>query len=118
MAAVVNGLVSKLPLSFAIAPVAFGFVNVLFLTHGEGLFKELTVQELIEGYTFSIIQTIDTLTKPLSWFGIQLPDTGMPQNKFGLLHVKNFTKGGPYEIYTGKKNPKKFAKFISYQDKR
>ncbi|CAG2112635.1 unnamed protein product, partial [Medioppia subpectinata] len=116
MAAVVRGLVEKLPLSFAIAPVAFGAVNVLFMTHGEGLLKEMTVADLVEGYPFRILDTIDVLTKPLTWFGIKLPDTGMPQNKFGLLHVKNFTKGGPYEVYTGQQGTK-FLKFISYQDK-
>lgn len=84
MASVIKGLIDDLPLSFAIAPVAFGFANVLFMTHGEGLIKRLTVGQLINGYKFSILETIDTLTKPLTWFGIELPDTGMPNNRYGV----------------------------------
>ncbi|CAG2175832.1 unnamed protein product, partial [Oppiella nova] len=92
-------------------------VNVLFMTHGEGLLRQVTAAQLIEGYPFRILDTIDVVTKPLAWFGIKLPDTGMPQNKFGLLHVKNFTKGGPYEVYTGQGGTK-FLKFVTYKDKR
>lgn len=101
MANMVRNIVLTLPLSLALTPIAFGLVNILFMTHGESLIKELSVGELLNGYPFTILNTIDTLTKPLTLFGIQLPDTGMPDNKFGFLWTKNFTKGGPYEAYTG-----------------
>ena len=119
MAYVIKSLVDQLPVSFAIAPLAFGFVNILFFSHGEGLLKELTVGELVEGYPFSILDTIDTLTKPLKWLGIQLPDNGMPGNKFGLLWVKNYTRGGPYEVYTGRSGTSdKAFQLVSYQGKK
>ena len=95
-----------MPFGFALSPVAFGFVNLLFGTHGEGLIKETTVGELLNGYTFGILETIDTLTKPLAMFGIKMPDTGMPENKFGFLWTKNHTRGGPFEAYTGQKGTK------------
>jgi len=90
------------------------------LTHRQGFLKEVTVGELINGYPFTILDTIDTLTKPLKWFGIELPDNGMPQNKFGVLHTKNFTKGGPYEVWTGQDgdDAHKFLNYVTYKDKR
>lgn len=77
----VRTLINDLPLSFALEPVAIGFVNILFMSHSESLIKELTVGELLNGYPFSILNTIDTVTRPLTWFGVQLPDSGMPDNK-------------------------------------
>ncbi len=119
MAYVIKNLVDDLPLSFAIAPVAFGFANILFATHGEGFLKKLTVGQLLNGYKFTILDKIDTLTKPLTWFGIKLPDNGMPGNKFGILHISNYTKGEPYEVYTGQGNTAdKFLKYVSYQNKK
>lgn len=117
MANLVNSLLQDVPGSFAIMPVAFGFVNLLFMTHGESLIKELTIGELLNGYTFNILDTIDVLTKPLTWFGIQLPDTGMPDNKFGFLWTKNYTKGGPYESYTGAEGTK-LLNIVQYKNKR
>ncbi|CAG2181906.1 unnamed protein product, partial [Oppiella nova] len=63
MAGVIRGLIEKLPLSFVIAPVVFGAVNVLFMTHGEGLLRQVTAAQLIEGYPFRILDTIDVVTK-------------------------------------------------------
>lgn len=77
----VRSLINDLPLSFAIEPVAIGFVNILLMSHGESLIKELTVGELLNGYPFSILNTIDTVTRPLVWLGVRLPDSGMPDNK-------------------------------------
>ena len=118
MAYVIKSLVDKLPMGFAVEPMAFSLASVLFNSHGEGLIKHLTVAQLVEGYPFHILETIDTLTTPLKWLGIELPDNGMPDNKFGLLWVKNFTKVGPYEVYTGQTNQEDFLKFVSYQGKR
>jgi len=100
-----------------LTPVAMGFVNVLFLTHGEGLVKKITVGELLNGYPFGILQTIDTLTRPLAWFGIKLPDNGMPDNKFGFLWGKNYTRGGPLRAYTGQKNTE-VLNIVEFKDQR
>lgn len=111
-------MVGKLPLSFAIAPIIFSAVNILFNAHDETLLTRLTVEELLEGYPFGVVETIDTLTKPLSWFGLKLPDLGLRDNKFGILHKKNNTRDGPYEIYTGQSDPRLFGKVITYKNKR
>ena len=67
------------------------------------------------GYQFGILDTIDTVTRPLAWFGVQLPDTGMPDNKFGFLWTKNYTKGGPFESYTGQKGTP-LLNIVSFKD--
>lgn len=117
MANMVRNIIAKLPLSSILSPLAFGLVNLMFLTHGEGAIKELTVGELLNGYPFTILDTIDTLTKPLAIFGIKLPDTGMPDNKFGFLWTKNWTRGGPYEAYTGKDGTE-LLRILKYKGQR
>lgn len=118
MASIIKELIDELPLSFVIAPLAFGFVNVFFATHGEGLLKELTVDELLNGYPFTLFNTMDAMTKPLTWFGVKLPDNGMPNNRYGILYTKNFTKAGPFEVYTGRgDSANKFLRWVSFQDK-
>lgn len=117
MANMARNMVAQLPLSFIIAPVASWLVRILFSTHEESLVKELTVEQLLNGYPFTILDTIDTMTKPLTWFGVTLPDTGMPDNKFGFLWTKNNTKGGPFEAYTGQKDTQ-LLKLITYRGQR
>lgn len=120
MAILVKQLVGQLPLSTIIAPIGFSFVNILFFAHGEGLLKTLTVGELINGYPFRLLDTVDTLTKPLTWFGIELPDNGMPGNRYGILSVKNFTKGiaNQYEIYTGQgATADRLQQYLTWKDK-
>lgn len=117
MANLVRTMVGNLPGSFAITPIAMAFANLLFMSHGESLIKETTVEELLNGYPFRILDTIDTLTKPLTWFGLTLPDTGMPDNKFGFLWTKNFTQNGPYDAYTGQGDGP-LLRITGFKDKR
>lgn len=115
MANMVRSMVDNLPLSFALSPVANGLVSLLFMGHSESLIKEQTVGELLNGYPFTLLDTIDFVTRPLALFGIKLPDTGMPDNKFGLLWTKNYTKGGPFEAYSGQKGTQ-LLQLISFKD--
>lgn len=99
----VRTMISSIPFSFGLNPIVFGMVSLLYLMHGESMIKQnLTVGELLNGYPFRLLDTIDRLAAPLRLFGIELPDTGMPDNKFGFLWTKNGTKNGPYQTYTGK----------------
>ncbi|XP_046916555.2 platelet glycoprotein 4-like [Dermatophagoides farinae] len=102
MANMVRGMIASMPFSFGLNPIVFSLVSLLFLTHGESMIKQnLTAGQLLNGYPFRILDTIDRLAAPLRLFGIELPDTGMPDNKFGFLWTKNGTKNGPYQTYTG-----------------
>ncbi|CAG2118545.1 unnamed protein product, partial [Medioppia subpectinata] len=115
MVAVVRHYVRKVPLSRFIEPFILGSMNLLIASHGlGGVVLKRTPRELLEGYHFRLMDTVELLSKPLLWLGIQLPDTRMPGNKFGLLNVKNGTPDGPYEVYTGVGGTK-FAKFIAYK---
>ncbi|XP_054157326.1 platelet glycoprotein 4-like [Oppia nitens] len=117
LAAIIKGLIDKLPLSTLTAPAAFRIINRLFMNHSERIVKRLTVGQLIEGYRLSILDTIDTVVKPLKLLGINIPDFGMPNNRFGILNGKNNSKSGPYEVLTGQGDTQ-FLKVISYENKR
>uniref|UniRef100_A0A6P6YKA3 Lysosome membrane protein 2-like n=1 Tax=Dermatophagoides pteronyssinus TaxID=6956 RepID=A0A6P6YKA3_DERPT len=103
LANMVRNMIASLPFSFGLNPLAFSFVSFLYLLHGESMLikQNLTAGELLNGYPFTILDTIDRLAGPLRLFGIELPDTGMPDNKFGFLWTKNGTRNGPYQTYTG-----------------
>ena len=114
-----RSVLDLIPMSFAIAPVAFGLTNAFFATFGEGLLKTLTVDELVNGYKFPLYDVMNTaLIKPLEALGVPLPPERLPESKFGLFHAKNHTnKGGPFGIYTGVTGPKQFLRYVSYRGK-
>ncbi|CAG2179074.1 unnamed protein product [Oppiella nova] len=79
-----------------------------------GLTHEITVRELLEGKHFSPAVTIEFISKPLKWFGIQMPDTHMPGNKFGLLNAVKESREGPHVCETGV-GDSTFLKFVTFQ---
>ncbi|KPM02543.1 CD36-like protein 1 [Sarcoptes scabiei] len=102
MASMVHSFVSSLPFANGLYPVVFGMLNAFFGSHRETAIKKLTVGQLLHGYRFEILDTMDKIAKPLALFGISLPDTGLADNKFGILWSKNLTRNGPYQVFTGR----------------
>ncbi|XP_054161782.1 scavenger receptor class B member 1-like [Oppia nitens] len=102
MGGLVRNMLRRYPLSFFSVPMAVGFLNLITLTHGEGLIKRMTVGEFVGGYPFSLLETVDVLTQPLKWMGVELPDYLDALNqRFGLLHLANNTPIEPLEFETG-----------------
>lgn len=104
----------KLPLSFVITPVVLGLTDIFILDHRKGLTKNLTVGELLDGYHLKLLDTIETLTKPLIWFGIEMPQPiiSLKNNKYEILSLFNSSRIGPFEMYTGM-GGSVFGKFVN-----
>ncbi len=83
--------------------MVLGLTDIFILDHREGLIKNLTVGELLNGYHLKLLDTIETLTKPLIWFGIEMPQSiiSLKDNKYGILSLFNSSRSGPFEMYTG-----------------
>jgi hypothetical protein len=60
------------------------------------------------------LDTIKTLTKPLIWFGIEIPQpiVSLKDNKYGILSLFNYSRTGPFEMYTGM-GGSQFGKFVN-----
>ncbi|XP_054158403.1 scavenger receptor class B member 1-like [Oppia nitens] len=100
--AVVKNYLDRFPMSTLSVPVAVGALNLITLTHGEGLMKNITVGQVFTGYPFSVLETLDIFVKPLRWFGFELPEIYEKlDNKIGLFHMINNTWLRPLEVETG-----------------
>ncbi|XP_054158404.1 scavenger receptor class B member 1-like [Oppia nitens] len=100
--AVVKNYLDRFPMSTLSVPVAVGALNLITLTHGEGLMKNITVGQVFTGYPFSVLETLDIFVKPLRWFGFELPEIYEKlDNKIGLFHMINNTWLRSLEIETG-----------------
>ena len=123
-----RNIVDKIPFAFTVAPIIYAFMNAFFLAHGEGVILETTAGDLLQGKYMSMIGTIDTLIKPIKWLGIdklipllgeqlELMEIHARGNKFGLIHAINNSRLGPYEMWTGQDDHKKFNTFKSWKGK-
>lgn len=112
-------VLQNFPLAGLTGPVVFGTVNTLLASHGQGLFKAMTAREVLIGQKVNLLETINTLVKPLERLGITglLPDDpGLKESSFGILFGRNNSKDGPYEAWTGYGDSSpNYLKFISWK---
>lgn len=98
MGAVITKLIDeKFPKVFS--PVVNSVLNAIIDANKESVFIRKRIRDLLFGYKVEMLETIDKMLKPLKMFGIQYQS--LPNNMFGLLHNRNNTHEGPFEIYTG-----------------
>ena len=120
----VQNVLDKIPFSFTVKPIVFGFINAWLYAHGEGFVKEVTVGGFMEGEYMSMVGTADWLIKPLRWLDldilrplIDMFDMRLSEKKFGVLRAVNNTREGPFEIWSGQSYPRMFFRVKSFGGK-
>lgn len=96
-----ENFLKRLPVGLVTKSLIQVALNTLFRIHHQHLFINVTVDDYIfKGYTVNVLETIQTIARPLKILGANLPIPHLVDNKFGLFYPKNITSTGPFEIYT------------------
>ncbi|XP_053203149.1 lysosome membrane protein 2-like [Panonychus citri] len=112
-----------IPVPLAVSPFVYSTVSALLLVHSQNFFLKTTPRNLIIGQRVNLLDTVTTLIKPLELLGVKasdlIPTEDLPNNTFGLINGKNFTRMGPWEVYTGIDVPKEmYAAAVGFKNER
>ncbi|XP_054162152.1 lysosome membrane protein 2-like [Oppia nitens] len=118
---IIDSAVEKFPLTAVVTPIVNNVVNALLATHRERLIETRMVGEVINGRHLAVLDTIDIVAKPLRLMGLPIPEYGismykLKNNRYGFLSMRNNTRFGPFEQFTGETQANQFNKFASYKD--
>lgn len=105
----------------AFSPFVYGITSVLLMLHSEGIFIRSTPRKILMGYPVNLLDTAETMLRPLSIAGVKpsdiIPFEDLPNNSFGILNGKNHTPIGPWEVFTGvNKSKQKYTETISFKN--
>jgi len=121
---IIDNVLQRFPLTPFLIPLINNVVNVVLITFRENFIERRTARELLEGRRIYMLDTLDIVVKPLRTLGLPIPEYGLSfyklrDNTYGFFRMRNNTKFGPFEVYTGMKgSEEKFMKFKTFLNKR
>ncbi len=121
---IIDNVLRRFPLTTIISPLVNNVINAVLITFRENFIERRTAREVIEGRRINMLDTLDIVAKPLRMLGLPIPEYGISiyklrNNTYGFLAIRNDSKFGPFEVYTGMKgSEEKFMKFKSFLNKR
>jgi hypothetical protein len=121
---IIDNVLQRFRLTQFLIPLINNVVNVVLTTFRENFIERRTARELLEGRRIYMLDTLDIVVKPLRMLGLPIPEYGLSfyklrNNTYGFLGMRNNTKFGPLEVYTGMKgSEEKFMKFKAFLNKR
>ncbi|KAI1296612.1 Scavenger receptor class B member 1 [Halotydeus destructor] len=114
LANVLHDTIETVPLvPVVVSPFLYTVVGGVLAAHKQTLFMKTTPKQMLLGHKINIFDTVQALVEPLRVFGVKkediMPTEDLPNNAFGIINGKNDTKNGPFEMYTGVKDPEKYG---------
>ncbi|XP_015788725.1 scavenger receptor class B member 1-like isoform X2 [Tetranychus urticae] len=112
-----------IPIPLAVSPFVYSTVSALLLVHSQNFFLKTTPRNVIVGQRINLLDTVTTLVKPLELLGVKasdlIPTDDLPNNTFGLINGKNYTRMGPWEVYTGVDVPKElYTNAVAFKNEK